>query len=178
MFEDEIVIMGNPSLLEKSAPIDKVDADVIALVEKLKIVMAEKQGVGIAAPQIGINKRVIVFGFEHNARYPNKEPVPFTILINPSYEVLSDEIAYDWEGCISVPGLRGLVPRYTKIKYKGTDLDGNKIEREAEGFHARLIQHELDHLDGILFPMRIEDMKDFGFEQEIFARIGLAPKNG
>lgn len=136
----------------------------------MKDTMTEKGGVGIAAPQIGCNLRVIMFGFEKSIRYPNELPVPFTILINPVIEILSDEMVDGWEGCLSVPGLRGLVPRYEKIKYSGFDLEKNPIERIVDGFHARVVQHECDHIDGILFPLRIKDMRHFGFEDEIIKK--------
>jgi peptide deformylase len=129
--------------------------------------MKQEGGVGIAAPQIGVNKRMVIFGFESSARYPNEKPVPFTVLINPVIEYLSDETADGWEGCLSVPGLRGLVPRFRHIRYSGFDLEGNAFTREADGFHARIVQHECDHLDGILFPQRIKDMRFFGFEDEL-----------
>jgi len=115
-----------------------------------------------------------MFGFEHSERYPNEKPVPFTVLINPTFEKLSDEISDGWEGCLSVPGLRGLVPRYNKIKYTGFDTEGTPVSRIAEGFHARIIQHELDHINGILFPQRIKDMRFFGFEEEL---LGFVKKN-
>ena len=133
----------------------------------MKDTMLEEGGVGIAAPQIGCNKRVIIFGFEENSRYPNEKSVPFTILINPAYKILSNEMVDAWEGCLSVPGLRGLVPRYNQIEYSGYDPEGNLITRIAEGFHARVVQHEYDHLDGILFPQRLKDLKYFGFEDEL-----------
>lgn len=131
----------------------------------------EKGGIGIAAPQIGCNLCVIMFGFEYNERYPNEKPVPFTVFINPIIETLSDEMVDGWEGCLSVPGLRGLVPRYKKIQYRGYDLKGNAISRVGEGFHARVVQHECDHIDGILFPQRIKDMQFFGFEHELLKDI-------
>jgi peptide deformylase len=133
--------------------------------------MIEKNGVGIAAPQIGVYVRVIMFGFEHNDRYPDKDAVPFTILINPSYEPLSDEKEEEWEGCLSIPGLRGLVSRFKKIKYSGYDPQGHFIEREAEGFHARVVQHECDHINGFLYPQRMNNMKHFGFEEEMWERL-------
>ena len=129
--------------------------------------MQELGGVGLAAPQIGCNKRVIIFGFEKNERYPDEVEIPFTVLINPIINILSPEMIDGWEGCLSVPGLRGLVPRYNKIEYKGHDVNGGCITRVVEGFHARVIQHEYDHLDGILYPQRLKDLRFFGFEDEL-----------
>lgn len=163
-----IVKLGNAQLGSPSLPVtDFHDPQLMQLIEDMKDTMHEKKGVGIAAPQIGVNLRVVIFGFEKNERYPNEAPVPFTILINPMIEIVSDEMIDGWEGCLSVPGLRGLVPRYQKIKYTGLDLNQNPISRIAENFHARVVQHECDHLDGILFPQRIKDMRYFGFEDEI-----------
>ena len=124
----------------------------------MKDTMNEKKGIGIAAPQIGVNLRVVIYGFEKSERYPNELPVPFTILINPVIEILNDELIDGWEGCLSVPGLRGLVPRFQKIKYSGFDTEGKSFTRIAENFHARMVQHECDHLDGTLYPQRMPDM--------------------
>lgn len=166
-----VVKLGNHQLATPSLPVtDFTDRELFELIQDMKDTMKEKGGVGIAAPQIGCNLRVIMFGFEKSIRYPNEAPLPFTILINPAIEILSDEMIDGWEGCLSVPGLRGLVPRYKKIKYTGFDLEKNPIERTVEGFHARIIQHECDHLDGILFPLRIKDMRYFGFEDEIIKK--------
>ena len=165
-----IVKMGNQQLATSSAPIidlDKSMPEILVLIEDMKETMAEKGGAGIAAPQIGCNRRIIMFGFEKNKRYPHAKPIPFTILINPIIKVLSSEMNDDWEGCLSVPGLRGLVSRYNQIEYSGYDPDGHYITRFAEGFHARVVQHECDHLDGILFPQRLKDMRFFGFEDEL-----------
>ncbi len=167
MTEITVKLMGDPTLTEESIPVTEFDETLHLLIKDLKETMIKKGGVGIAAPQIGINKRVILFGFDKNERYPTEAPVPFTVLINPEYKILSDKLIFGWEGCLSVPGLRGLVPRYESIQYQGYDMDGNLIERTAEGFHARIIQHEVDHLDGILFPFRIEDLRDFGYEEAI-----------
>ena len=138
-----------------------------ALIEDMHDTMEERGGVGIAAPQIGCTLRVVMFGFEQNARYPNEQSVPLTILINPKITILSDETTDGWEGCLSVPGLRGLVTRYNRIAYSGFDETGKTLQRTAEGFHARMVQHECDHLDGILYPHRLKDLKHFGFEDEI-----------
>ncbi|MCX7121620.1 MAG: peptide deformylase [Gammaproteobacteria bacterium] len=166
-----VVKLGNQQLATPSLPVTDFSVPALfQLIQDMKDTMVEKGGVGIAAPQIECNLRVIMFGFEKSIRYPNEAPVPFTILINPVIEILSDEMIDGWEGCLSVPGLRGLVPRYQKIKYTGFDLEKNPIERIVEGFHARIIQHECDHLDGILFPQRIKDMRHFGFEDEIIKK--------
>ena len=125
--------------------------------------MAAENGAGIAAPQIGVLQRVVIFGCETNPRYPDAPAVPKTVLINPEISVLDETLEDGWEGCLSVPGMRGVVPRYRAIRYRGFDQSGNPIEREAEGFHARVVQHECDHLDGILYPQRIVDMRQFGF---------------
>ena len=146
-------------------------AELYDLIQDMRDTMHEKGGVGIAAPQIGCNKRVIMFGFDTNPRYPHELPVPFTVLINPEIEALTEETVDGWEGCLSVPGLRGLVPRLTKIKYKGFDEEGKIIERIAEGFHARMVQHETDHIDGILYPSRINDLRNFGFEEMLLDKI-------
>ena len=163
-----VIKMGNEKLATPSLPVTNFFTGKLKeLINDMRDTMKEKGGVGIAAPQIGCNLRVVMFGFEYNERYPNEKPVPFTTLINPTIEILSDEIVDGWEGCLSVPGLRGLVPRYKKIQYNGYDLEGNPISRIAEGFHARVVQHEYDHIDGILFPRRIKDMKLFGFEDTL-----------
>ena len=163
-----VIKMGNEKLATPSLSVTNFsNGELKELVNDMQDTMKEKGGVGIAAPQIGCNLRVVMFGFEYNERYPNEKPVPFTVLINPVIETLSDEMVDGWEGCLSVPGLRGLVPRYKKIQYSGYDLERNPISRIAEGFHARVVQHECDHIDGILFPHRIKDMKFFGFEDEL-----------
>ena len=164
----DILKMGNPDLLKASEPIDFEKDDLTTLIEDMKETMKANDGAGLAAPQIGVFKRLVIFGFDTNDRYPEADSVPFTVLINPTITPLSDEQENGWEGCLSVPGLRGVVPRYTHIKYEGYDAEGNKIEREVEDFHARVVQHECDHLDGILYPMKIEDYRYFGFHEEIF----------
>lgn len=161
-----VVKMGNPKLATPSLPV--VDfSDLDSLLNDMRDTMKKEGGIGIAAPQIGCNVQVVMFGFEHNERYPRESSVPFTILINPVIEPLSDEIVDDWEGCLSVPGLRGLVPRYTQIRYSGFDQYGAPISCVAKGFHARVVQHECDHLDGILYPQRIKDLRFFGFEDSL-----------
>lgn len=164
----DILKMGNPDLLKVSEPVDFEKDDLATLIEDMKETMKANDGAGLAAPQIGIFKRLVIFGFDTNDRYPEADSVPFTVLINPIITPLSDEKENGWEGCLSVPGLRGVVPRYTHIKYEGYDAEGKKIEREVEDFHARVVQHECDHLDGILYPMKIEDYRYFGFHEEIF----------
>ena len=131
--------------------------------------MKGAQGAGLAAPQVGESIQLVIFGVDKNERYPEAEEVPFTVLINPVITPLNQEKEDDWEGCLSVPGMRGVVPRYKTINYKGFDQYGNEIDRDIEGFHARVVQHECDHLFGILYPSRIENMKLFGFHDEIFA---------
>ena len=165
-----IVKMGNPQLATPSLPIEepnKPRKEIDLLIENMLDTMHDQDGVGIAAPQIGCNQRVIIFGFEITTRYPNENSVPYTVLINPVIKVLSDVIVDDWEGCLSVPGLRGLVPRYNHIEYSGYNEQGHFLTRVVEGFHARVVQHECDHLDGILYPQRIKDMRFFGFQKEL-----------
>jgi peptide deformylase len=164
----DILKMGNPDLLKVSEPVDFEKDDLTTLIEDMKETMKANDGAGLAAPQIGVFKRLVIFGFDTNDRYPEADSVPFTVLINPIITPLSDEKENGWEGCLSVPGLRGVVPRFTHIKYEGYDMEGNKFEREVEDFHARVVQHECDHLDGILYPMKIEDYRYFGFHEEIF----------
>lgn len=164
----DILKMGNPDLLKVSEPVDFEKDDLTTLIEDMKETMKANDGAGLAAPQIGVFKRLVIFGFDTSDRYPEADSVPFTVLINPIITPLSDEQENGWEGCLSVPGLRGVVPRYTHIRYEGYDAEGNEIEREVEDFHARVVQHECDHLDGILYPMKIEDYRYFGFHEEIF----------
>ena len=164
----DILKMGNPDLLKVSETVDFEKDDLTTLIEDMKETMKANDGAGLAAPQIGVFKRLVIFGFDTNDRYPEADSVPFTVLINPIITPLSDNKENGWEGCLSVPGLRGVVPRYTHIKYEGFDVDGKKFEREVSDFHARVVQHECDHLDGILYPMKIEDYRYFGFHEEIF----------
>lgn len=164
----DILKMGNPDLLKVSETVDFEKDDLTTLIEDMKETMKTNDGAGLAAPQIGVFKRLVIFGFDTNDRYPEADSVPFTVLINPIITPLSDNKENGWEGCLSVPGLRGVVPRYTHIKYEGFDVDGKKFEREVSDFHARVVQHECDHLDGILYPMKIEDYRYFGFHEEIF----------
>ena len=165
----EILKMGDPRLLEKSKPIKDLNAiDLDQLIKDMIDTMQANDGAGLAAPQIGINIQLVIFGFKKNDRYPDAEEVPFTVLINPKITPLGDEIEDGWEGCLSVPGLRGIVPRYKNISYQGLDQYGKKIERKVDGFHARVVQHECDHLLGILYPMRIQDFTKFGFHEVLF----------
>jgi peptide deformylase len=144
------------------------------LIADMQETMDAADGVGLAAPQIGVNLRLVIFGFEHSERYPDASAVPYTVLINPVLTPLSDEQEEGWEGCLSVPGLRGVVPRWTRLRYTGFDPKGQKIEREVEGFHARVVQHECDHLDGVLYPMRVKDFTRFGFVEELFPDGGVS----
>ncbi len=161
--------MGDPVLLARAQPVGDVPSAALeALVQDMRDTMAALDGAGLAAPQIGVPLRVVIFGVQANPRYPHVAEVPMTVLINPVVEPLSSEEEEDWEGCLSVPGLRGLVPRYHRIRYRGVDATGQPIDREAEGFHARVVQHECDHLDGILYPMRIRDLRHFGYETILF----------
>lgn len=163
-----ILRMGDNGLRQVAMPVENFDTpELHELVTDLLDTMAANDGAGLAAVQIGVPLRVVVFGIEQNPRYPKAEPVPLTVLINPIINVLSEGKNADWEGCLSVPGMRGLVSRYTHIRYTGVDQFGNPIKREAENFHARVVQHECDHLDGILYPERMEDMTKFGFIEEL-----------
>ncbi len=161
--------MGDPRLLEKAAPLARFDTvELNELLADLRDTMAHLNGAGLAAPQIGVSVRVVIFGVKSNPRYPGIEEVPDTVLINPEIVPLGDELEEGWEGCLSVPGMRGWVPRWRRLRYTGFDQRGNLFEREVEGFHARVVQHECDHLDGILYPMRIRDLTRFGFNEELF----------
>lgn len=163
-----VLRMGNPLLRQVATPVASfATPELQQLVEDMTDTMRACDGAGLAANQIGVLLRVVVFGVEHNPRYPDAEPVPFTVLVNPRITPLSYARDPGWEGCLSVPGMRGLVPRYSRIRYSGFDPSGASIDREAEGFHARVVQHECDHLDGILYPERIEDMRLFGFIEEL-----------
>ena len=165
----EVLKMGDPRLLRVAEPVRDVhDARFRALLDDLFDTMHAERGAGLAAPQIGENVRVVVFGFDTNPRYPEAPPVPRTVLVNPTIEPLDDVLVEGWEGCLSVPGLRGVVPRHARIRYTGTDERGVRIDRIAEGFHARVVQHEVDHLDGVLYPMRVRDFARFGFVEALF----------
>ena len=165
----EILKMGDPRLLRVAAPVPAFDTpELHALVADLFDTMAAADGAGLAAPQIGVDLQVVIFGFDDNARYPDAPPVPRTVLVNPQIEPLDDEIVDGWEGCLSVPGLRGVVPRHARIRYRGYDATGRPIERVAEGFHARVVQHECDHLVGRLYPTRMADLTRFGYTSVLF----------
>jgi peptide deformylase len=169
-----ILRLGDPRLREAAARVTSFDtAELHGLVRDLIDTMAAANGAGLAAVQIGAPVRVVVFGIEANPRYPGADPVPFTVLVNPEITPLGSERESGWEGCLSVPGMRGLVPRYTEIRYRGCDQFGTPIDRTVTGFHARVVQHECDHLDGILYPQRIEDMRSFGFVEELLASGAL-----
>lgn len=164
-----VLKMGGPRLLRIAEKVLDFDTPQLhALLDDMRDTMHALNGAGLAAPQIGVNQRVVIFGVDHNPRYPDAEVVPQTVLINPVITPLNETQEEDWEGCLSVPGMRGLVPRYTHIRYQGQDEYGNAIDRTVSGFHARVVQHECDHLDGILYPMRIRDMTQFGFTEVLF----------
>jgi peptide deformylase len=168
----EILKMGDPRLWQPSAPVERVGTlELEALLADMRETMKANDGAGLAAPQIGVPLRVVIFGMEYNPRYPDAEPVPYTELVNPVLTPLSDEREDGWEGCLSVPGLRGVVPRFTRLRYEGVDPNGRRIRREVDGFHARVVQHECDHLDGILYPMRMEDMQRFGYTEVLFPGV-------
>lgn len=171
-----ILKMGDPRLLRVATPVTAFGTpELDALVEDMFETMVAAHGVGLAAPQIGVDQQLVIFGFEHNERYPDAPSVPLTVLCNPIITPLSEEMEDGWEGCLSVPGMRGEVPRYTHIRYSGFDPKGKPIEREAEGFHARVVQHECDHLIGRLYPSRIRDFSKFGFTEVLFP--GMDPNS-
>jgi len=170
-----ILKMGDPRLLAVARPVeDPLDPALTPIIADMYETMDAAGGVGLAAPQIGIGLRLMIFGFERSARYPEAEPVAVTTLINPWLDILTDETEDGWEGCLSVPGMRGLVPRPTHIRYGGTREDGSALAREAHGFHARVFQHEFDHLNGVLYPHRIRDLTQFGFIEALFPDSALA----
>jgi peptide deformylase len=171
----DVLRMGDPRLLARSQEVERADSpEIAALLVDMLDTMRAQNGAGLAAPQIGVGLRVVIFGVERNPRYPDAEPVPYTEIINPVITPLTDAMEEGWEGCLSVPGLRGVVPRHARIRYRGLDPRGRVIDREAEGFHARVVQHECDHLDGILYPMRIRDFTQFGFTEELFPGVDVA----
>lgn len=164
--------MGDPRLLERSREVERFGTrELEELLADMRDTMRAADGAGLAAPQIGVPLRVVIFGVEANPRYPDAEPVPYTELVNPVLTPLGDEEEDGWEGCLSVPGFRGVVPRFTRLRYEGFDPRGHAIRREASGFHARVVQHETDHLDGILYPQRIRDMRKFGFTDILFPEL-------
>jgi len=161
--------MGDPRLLAVSEPVRAFGTPELEnLLADMRDTMIHLNGAGLAAPQIGVGLRVVIFGFEHNPRYPEADPVPFTVLINPTLTPLDDAQEDGWEGCLSVPGMRGLVPRFRTLRYTGVDAAGQPIDRTVKDFHARVVQHEVDHLDGILYPQRIRDLTQFGFNEALF----------
>ena len=165
----EILKMGDPRLLRVAEPIREFDtAELHALIADMFDTMHAANGVGLAAPQIGVNLQVVIFGFSRNERYPEAPAVPETVLLNPVLTPLSSDMEDGWEGCLSVPGLRGVVPRHTRLHYSGFDPLGNPISRDVDGFHARVVQHECDHLIGVLYPMRVRDFSRFGFTEVLF----------
>jgi len=167
MAEQRVLRMGDPELRRVSDPVSRFDDSLVDLIQDMWDTMAARGGVGIAAPQIGVALRVVVFEVANSERYPEAPPVPRTVLINPEIEFTDDEVSEGWEGCLSVPGLRGVVPRHRRLRYRGLDAEARPFEREAEEFHARVVQHECDHLDGILYPQRMKDLSTLAFEDEL-----------
>ncbi len=168
----EILKMGDARLLRVAKPVRQFDTpELRSLVDDLFDTMHAAKGAGLAAPQIGVDLAVVIFGFSRNTRYPNAPSVPQTVLINPQITPLTDEEHEDWEGCLSVPGMRGVVPRFQRIRYTGFDVQGRRIDREVDGFHARVVQHECDHLIGKLYPMRMRDFTHFGFTSVLFPEL-------
>jgi peptide deformylase len=171
----EVLRMGDPRLLEIAKPVAEFGTpELESLLRDMRDTMQDLNGAGLAAPQIGVGLRVVIFGIEANPRYPEAELVPFTVLINPELTPLGEEMEDGWEGCLSVPGMRGLVPRYRQLRYTGVDEAGRPIDRSVGDFHARVVQHEVDHLDGILYPRRIRDLTQFGFTEALFPGQDLA----
>lgn len=167
-----ILKMGDPRLLRKAEPVTYFAIPALdELIADMFDTMHAAKGAGLAAPQIGINLRLVIFGFGTNSRYPDAPAVPETVLINPQLTPLSEETEDGWEGCLSVPGLRGMVPRWKMLHYEGFDQSGKRISRDVDGFHARVVQHEYDHLEGILYPMRITDMRQFGYVDVLFPEL-------
>jgi peptide deformylase len=170
-----VLRMGDPLLLQVAQPVQQFDTpELHSLIQDMQDTMAHMNGAGIAAPQIGVSLRVVIFGVGANPRYPDAEQVPYTILINPVLKPVGEHMEDGWEGCLSVPGMRGIVPRYTRLHYSGFDPLGQPIDRLVSGFHARVVQHECDHLDGILYPMRIRDMRQFGYTEVLFPGADVA----
>jgi peptide deformylase len=167
--------MGEPLLRQVAAKVERFDGELTALVADMDDTMRALNGAGLAAPQIGVSLRVVIFEVKQNPRYPHVSPVPYTVLINPVLTPLGEEQEEGWEGCLSVPGMRGLVPRHRHLRYQGVDAQGQPIDRTVEGFHARVVQHEVDHLDGILYPQRIRDLRNFGFEDVLAGQMMAMP---
>jgi peptide deformylase len=171
----DVLRMGDPRLLARSAKVERLGTPALAaLVADMRDTMAARSGAGLAAPQIGVGLQVVIFGVEANPRYPDAEPVPYTELVNPVITPLSNEMVEDWEGCLSVPGLRGVVPRFAHVRYEGFDPQGRAVRRDVSGFHARVVQHECDHLLGILYPMRMRDLSRFGYTEVLFPEGDVA----
>jgi peptide deformylase len=165
----EVLKMGDPRLLRVAEPVARFDTpELHALISDMFETMHALNGAGLAAPQIGVNLRLVIFGFSSSPRYPDADAVPETVLINPVITFIGDEQEDGWEGCLSVPGLRGVVPRYRSLRYQGFDQFGKVIDRTATAFHARVVQHECDHLDGVLYPMRVKDFRQFGYTEVLF----------
>lgn len=165
----DVLKMGDPRLLTPARPVeDFASPELMQLIVDMHDTMRDLNGAGLAAPQIGVGLQVVIFEVSANPRYPDAESVPFTVLINPLLTPLSDAMEDGWEGCLSVPGMRGLVPRHSRLRYQGFDATGLPIDRSVNGFHARVVQHEVDHLNGILYPMRIRDLRYFGFTETLF----------
>jgi peptide deformylase len=168
----DILKMGDPRLLRQAEPVQQFGTpEMDVLIADMFETMRAVNGAGLAAPQIGVNLQLVIFGFKKNQRYPDAPEVPETVLINPTLTPLGDEQDEGWEGCLSVPGLRGVVPRWSRLRYEGVDEKGNRIDRTVEGFHARVVQHECDHLIGVLYPMRIKDFTRFGFTEILFPEL-------
>ena len=170
-----VLKMGEPLLRAVAAPVVRFDAELARLIADMDETMRALHGAGIAAPQIGVSARVVLFELAENPRYPHIRSVPYTVLVNPVLTPLTEEQEEGWEGCLSVPGLRGLVPRFTRLRYQGFDASGNPIDRSVDGFHARVVQHEVDHLEGILFPQRVRDLRNFGFEDVLAGQLPAMP---
>jgi peptide deformylase len=170
-----ILKMGDPRLLRIAPPVERfATAELRTLVADMFETMRSVNGAGLAAPQIGVDLQLVIFGFDRNERYPDAPAVPATVLLNPVVEPIGEAMEEGWEGCLSVPGLRGVVPRFARIRYRGFDVEGRAFEREAEGFHARVVQHECDHLIGTLYPMRVRDFSRFGFTSVLFPELDPA----
>ncbi len=164
----QVLRMGHPLLLQVSKPVEEFNTPALhSLIQDMFDTMDAHEGVGLAAPQIGVSQRIVVFGITHNRRYPDAGSIPMTVLINPSIQIIGDDCCFGWEGCLSVPGMRGEVARANRLIYSGFDAQGSRFERDVGDFHARVVQHEVDHLDGLLYPSRIENMSRFGFAEEI-----------
>jgi len=171
-----VLKMGHPLLRQVALPVTAFGTrELLELIRDMDDTMRALNGAGLAAPQVGVSLRVVIFEVTHNPRYPDAGEVPYTVLINPELTPLGDETEDGWEGCLSVPGLRGLVPRYRRLRYRGYDANGVPIDRSVEGFHARVVQHEVDHLDGILYPMRLRSLHDLGYEDTLFPKGAALP---